>query len=504
MTKRNYSFLLLILILSGCAPKIERPHYLEKELKEADPVKTKLKTKPKLVVPIAWKEKVSINLHNRSILETIRNLANTNKISIRLADELKDRNTSISMHNTPLLEVIKKLCSICGLRIKIRGNEICIVNDEEYEHIHELTFLSNIRTSNTSTNATSCKNDNSQGINIGYAIELTNSSNIDAWKEIRENLMFILKNENKYTINKQAGILITKCTQKEHRKLHLFLKKLHERISTQVLIEIKILSVKLNHALKTGINWNSLNIYDKLVKQSANMVLSSENIDLNPNPLKVLISDNDDSSTLINLLEQFGEVYTISNPTTTVLNNQYTVLKVAENYTYFTVKQSTLHSQDSFRKDSCERFISSQVHTIPIGTIIALQPSINFKNRTINLFIHPTISTVKSEIEDPSIGIMSQGKSILKSKVPIVTTQEMDSTIRVEDGSLVVIGGLIKKHNKKDKQGIPGVSKVDFLGQTEREQVYEEIVLLIRAHILDCPPSNEINSTQDYELNEII
>ncbi len=508
--------LLVFLFLFGCNEKVEPPKQFKEEIRKAKNVNC-VQRKKIISVPCEWKEKINISFSDStSVIEIIKKITQEKKLNLRLDANLKDFKTFFSCKNTSVLEVIKKLCEAANFRIQINNNDIYITEDVEYDHIHEITFLSNIRTSNTNTSIN--PSSNHAGLSVGSSISLNNSHTSDLWKEIEQNLEFILKDTSQtfhknekhstkkrsnYTLNKQAGILIVHGTQQHQKRVHEFLLQVHKRAASQVLIEAKVLSVRLNHEFKTGINWNSLNMYNNAKNwvnstNDVKMAVSSEA--QNNNALKMIVSNDKSENEIISLLEQYGEVFTVSNPTTTVLNNQYAVFKVAENKIYFKLRQSdliTVKGKNITDQDAVRTF-SSDVQTVPVGTILSVQPSVDFRNRTVTLFIHPTISDVVDIIEDPAVTLMSSGKH--KSSIPIISTQEMDSTIRVDDGSLVIVGGLIKKSNKTNKKGIPGVRQVPLLGQTHKEMIHEEVVIMLRAYILDAPNNNLVSSLKDYEL----
>ncbi len=495
---------LISLLLVGCNQKLEKPKQFYEEIKDAKPQNI-VKKQKNIDIPSEWKKHITVNFaENTSIINMIQRLATQHQINLRLSSDLTDSKTFFSCKDTPLLEVIKKLCTVADFKITIEGNEIYIEQDEEHEHIHEITFLSNIRTANTQTNLNPSSENG--GLNIGSSVTVNNDHTSDLWKEIKQNLDFILKSRDQhphYTLNKQAGMLIVRGTQKQQKKIYAFLKQIHKRAASQVLIETKVLSVRLNHSFKTGINWSSLNLYRTLPKIPGTAQIDVNSEIKNNNALKVLISENGNTHEVISFLENYGEVSTLSNPTTTVLNNQYAIFKVAENQVYFKLTKELITSQGIDQKINIVPIFGSEVKEVLVGTILSVQPSIDFRNRTITLFLHPTISDISHTVDDPAVTLMSDNNTAVKSSVPVISTQEMDSTIRVDDGNLVIVGGLIKKSKKQEKRGLPGVRKIPILGQTSNDSVHEETVIMLRAYILDAPENHCITSTKDYELCEL-
>ena len=104
------------------------------------------------------------------------------------------------------------------------------------------------------------------------------------------------------------------------------------RVRRQVLIEATIIEVALNEGHEQGIDWSSL--------------VSGGIFEFAGNPLKTAINlrydRNADPRALISLLDRFGDSRVLSSPRLSVLNNQTALLKVVENYVYFTVKADTV------------------------------------------------------------------------------------------------------------------------------------------------------------------
>ena len=57
--------------------------------------------------------------------------------------------------------------------------------------------------------------------------------------------------------------------------------------------------------------------------------------------------------------------------------------------------------------DNTTEVTSNKKH-LPIGIILSIQPSINFKNRNVTLNIRPTLSRITEEITDPGVAILAK------------------------------------------------------------------------------------------------
>ncbi|QEK38982.1 hypothetical protein [Candidatus Nesciobacter abundans] len=463
-------------------------------------VKSKYKHKS-LEVPKNWSKKISINISNgSSVLDIIKSIGVSNGLNIKFAKDLKDKELNYFCKEKPVLEAIKDISESSGFIIRVSNHGILIDSDEPYDHVHEVMFLSSTRKSNSSTSVNGSGSKGSMSMDIGSSVEVRSESISDTWKELEENLSFFLRSK-KYTINKQAGLMIVNAKQSDHRRIARFLLDLHKRISTQVLIEAKVIFVKLYKEFRTGIDWSTLQISNFFTSPDKVFDISSKSVA--DNALSVLIGkDSQTASSIISLLEKYGELETISNPTTSVLNNQHAIFKVAENKVYFKIYQKTI-SIGGKSIDGVSTIFGSNLHTVPVGTILSVQPSVDFRNRTITMSIHPTISEVHDEKEDPSVAIMLKDNKVpdnIKSQVPVISTQEMDSTIRVNDGDLVVVGGLIKSSRSNNSSGPLGTKKLKFLRKNEKKSDQQEVVIMIKATILDPPENLLVRSLADYEI----
>ncbi len=74
--------------------------------------------------------------------------------------------------------------------------------------------------------------------------------------------------------------------------------------------------------------------------------------------------------------------------------------------------------------------------------------------------------------------------------MPVVTTREADTIVRVKDGETVIIAGLINERKFKDRTGVYGLSMIPLLGPLFRQDTEEtrntEIVLLLTPRIVNA------------------
>ena len=473
---------IMLLLLFGCTQKKIHNDF------KIPRIRQRIYKKPTIEYPKGWSRRVSFNIApGTEVTDVLKELAIQVKINVNI-DQLENANNiSYKVTNMPFLKAIKQICRLCKWKISINQvGDLSITKDEPYVHEHEVAFLSNMRSIKSSANITAINQRSDDQIGMEFRSE----NEMNLWDEIKNNLTFLLKDENikeekvKYSINKQAGLIIAKATQAEHEKIASFLRKIHVRAASQVLIEARIVEIELFDEFIHGINWDLA----PLAKQLAAY-------DSSPQAKADLFSSMANGLTF---LARFGKARTLSNPRTAVLNNQHAIFKAVTNKIYFKLNSSYGSYMVGKAKiaDQSLKMVNSEVHTVPIGIIFIVQPSINFDNDTISLHIRPTVSAIESMAADPAVTLMG-GKS--EQQVPITKESSIDTVIIVKDKEMAVVGGLIRRMDEPGEFGIKKGSFV-FKGTTKNNQ---EIVILVQATILRPDFSQARMPLQAYEVLDL-
>ncbi|MEI8320695.1 MAG: hypothetical protein WCG05_01625 [Alphaproteobacteria bacterium] len=313
-----------------------------------------------------------------------------------------------------------------------------------------------------------------------------------------------------FSIHKQAGIVTVFATEKQHKIIQDFMANLRKKTSTQILIEAKVVEVHLNEEYKSGIDWQRIGHYG-IGAYSSSGPHNGFTGDLNATSMlgtmaqkrSALVSNPETSqvislglsgpslSAMLNFMEAFGTVRTLSSPRLTVLNNQTAILKVAENYIFFDITADRQFLNSSNINYGTLVSATSKPRSIPIGLVMAVQPSIDEESDEVILTLRPTISRLIATKEDPAVQLLNQSlptpSANLKSEFPVVAVREIDSVLRIKSGGIAVLGGLMTEGAETGSAGIPGTadSAVSFLTTSKRQaRVVSELVIFIRATIL--------------------
>ena len=93
---------------------------------------------------------------------------------------------------------------------------------------------------------------------------------------------------------------------------------------------------------------------------------------------------------------------------------------------------------------------------------------------------------VSSELVEPiAESEVGQGNRI---GLPIVNKREMNTWVRVKDGSMLVVGGLITETDAKFDSHLPGTKNIPYLkylfGYEEKNKIKRELIILLRPRIV--------------------
>jgi general secretion pathway protein D len=209
----------------------------------------------------------------------------------------------------------------------------------------------------------------------------------------------------------------------------------------QVLIEAAITEVSLNDDLRYGLQWNFASGTTSTVLTDSSVVT---NLVRAAPGFSFLFQPNNKISTVLNTIETKTKVNVISAPKLLVLNNQTAVLQVGD--------QVPIATQNSTATTDPNAPTINSIEYRDTGVILKVTPRVNGSGRVL-LDVSQEVSDVKSRAASGS-GINS----------PTISTRRISTTVAVQDGEVLVLGGLIRNTQTRDKIGIPFLSQIPVIG----------------------------------------
>jgi len=240
----------------------------------------------------------------------------------------------------------------------------------------------------------------------------------------------------------------------------------------QVLIQAEIIEIKLEDDLHTGIEWekimNNPSIFGTVLTGSfpATTALSSYlNLTMGG------IANGHEFELTLNFLNTLGDLRVLSRPRIAVTNNEEATIHVGSREV--AISGTTSQSGESVVTSDSWEYIDT-------GIMLAVVPTIN-RDGFITMKIKPEITTVTGTV---TTGETGEPRSI----IPIIDTSEAETTVKIKDGSMIMIAGLRKTTDDLDINGIPFLSELPIIGalfgSRDSEKEVKEIIIFIKANII--------------------
>ncbi len=274
--------------------------------------------------------------------------------------------------------------------------------------------------------------------------------------------------------NPETGVISVRATSRQHEKIQEFLDRVLAAARRQVMIEATVAEVQLSDNYQQGIDWSRLRL-DALGFRLVQTAVG--NIAAPASALMEITYTNPDSrlgsiTATAKLLESFGNVKVLSSPKLTVLNNQTAMLKVVDNAVYFTVQATTTQTQTSALTT-----FTTNLQTVAVGFVMNVTPQIG-EGDAVLLNVRPSVSRIIGTVADPNPDLKKAG---VVSEIPVIRTREMESLVRVQDGNIAVMGGLMEDMLDNRDNAVPGLHKLPLVGNlfTHRDDTRRKTELVI-------------------------
>jgi len=214
----------------------------------------------------------------------------------------------------------------------------------------------------------------------------------------------------------------------------------------QVFMEVEIAQVTLSDQFQRGVDWDSIFSSLKGLKLTDAFALSSmaATTPSTISMVKVGTLATDNFSVLLGSLETYGDIKILSRPRIAAINNQEAKIMVGLRDAYVTSTQSTSEGTN---------VVSETIEFIDVGVKLNVVPTIN-EEGFVTMKIKAEVSSASAAPIITSIG----------SRIPIVETSEAETTVKIKDGTMLMIGGLIRDEKRNEISGTPFLSKIPILG----------------------------------------
>ena len=251
----------------------------------------------------------------------------------------------------------------------------------------------------------------------------------------------------------QRRLLVVEDTPSFLNRIGRLLNEL-DRKPKQIYIEAKILEIGLKQTESFGLDWAKIFRSDGGEGTVGTQRLSTPG---SPGLFFELVTPN--VEVFLEALKTRDRLRTLSSPKILAMEDQEaeTIIGDRQGYNITT---------------TVENVTTTSVAFLESGVILRVKPSVDEANRIL-LEIHPEVST----------------GSVSDDGIPTQTTTEVSTTMLVESGETVFIGGLIKHNTQQTREGVPILGDVPLLGRLFSNKaissINTELVVLITPYIID-------------------
>ena len=427
---------------------------------------------------------------------------------------------SVNLKNVTVFEALDAIRELYGYDYKVDGTRIFIQPLTMQTRVFKLNYISGQRkgasdirvisgsVSNSSTTGPTTPGGatTTTGAPTSRAFEtskITTDTETDFWGELKNSLMAIIgdKDGRQVVVSPQSGVVLIRAMPNEIRHVQNYLKATQLSVDRQVMLEAKIIEVQLNSGYQAGINWAafrsglSVGSVAPGTALSTSGPLTSPSLAATPgsalaniatasaataaNGLFGLAYQTSNFAALLSFLNTQGTVHVLSSPRIATLNNQMAVLKVGTDDFFVTNVSSTTVTGTATTT-------TPNVTLQPFFSGIALDvtPQISEEGEII-LHIHPSVSLVTENLKTINLG-----GTLGSLNLPLASSavSETDSVVRVQDGSIVAIGGLMRQSMTDDRSEVPVAGEVPVFGalfrNTNRVSQKRELVILLKTTVV--------------------
>ena len=297
------------------------------------------------------------------------------------------------------------------------------------------------------------------GANEGSTMTVTNTSTINFWGDLAEQLKSFVSETGSFTINSLSGTVVVRDRHRNVEAVAEYLAHVSRNIVRQVDLEVEIYEVALNDNFQLGVNWEKVSqdldttfstLPGQLGLPSAGGLIIQSPVFGGKNPAAgIRIAHQRGSVTaVLDALKQQGNLKVVSKPRLRTLNNQPAVVRVGQDLPVF-VTQTT-------QSPGSPPVISTNesIQTITVGTVLSITPQIA-ADGLVTLDITPAVSRL--------VGTATSATG--NTDAPVIDIRQASSIVRVRDGAMVIMGGLVQDSSSTTQRKVPLLGDIPVLGK---------------------------------------
>jgi type II secretory pathway component GspD/PulD (secretin)/outer membrane protein assembly factor BamD (BamD/ComL family) len=418
------------------------------------------------------------------VLEFVADAANVSVIPSPQLD-LKTRRVSLKVTELPLELALKYLAKNQSLAYRVEQDAILIATGEEFSNEPVQTRVFFLR----------------KGLGP-FALETAavESNRTLAMESIKDLIAQTVPQppDSKFVVDERSGALIVTNTGENLELVERLLSQL-DVTPVQVLIEARFVELTMTELEQVGLESVLTGDYTLTKKKASGGGKGKGNVISRGGGFKFPdLSRQDEGVNLtlegvlsalqfeavLHALEETKKSKTLSAPRVTTLNNQTALIRVVEEFNYPTRYEVSLIQFDINGDGDFDDAGETEFANVPqdlqkrdIGILLNVTPSVGKDLKTITLVLAPEVSQF-SQFRNLGGGVT----------VPEFTSSQLTTSVVIEDGQTVVLGGLMKDTTSEQLMKVPVLGDLPVVGalfrQKEETSTRKNLLIFITARLL--------------------
>jgi general secretion pathway protein D len=449
----------------------------------------------------------SVTINNSlSIGDAIDNLAETCGLTVVVKDagaqhRLKKKLYYVKLKNASLKSFLDTLLKDNDLSYTLHGNKLSIsylvTRTFKVHYItgkRKGTSTANVQVAGASSTNSGSGSTSSGG--EGSTISIESNQEFQFWATIKNEIHHILNtagdgslhytkvgdawigpdgqkweyNPLEPVINPEAGMITVTGTARQIERVSRYIAALTHQLKTQVMIDVRIIDVRINNNKTYGIDWNK--IYSTSLSFSGSYG-AGIGANKSPGSGSFTAAFSGDLTEVLKFLKTQGDVTVVSSPRVMTLNNQPAMISVGQEIYYKLTTTNKVGGSDTATSEG------EEVKSVFAGILLDITPEVDERGM-VTLKINPSITSLANAEDAKTEGA--------RTMPPDIKRRQIAAVIKVKDGDHAILGGLITRSKGTTTDGVPLLQNIPVLGYAFKKKqtidTTDELVLIITPHII--------------------
>ena len=454
-------------------------------------------------------------------------------------------NLTLNLKDVTVLEALETIRELYGYEYRVQGKRIFIEPNTMKTRVFHINYLASRRQGSSDLRVTGSSISVGAGAAAGAAtatptaspaapagagttsavrsndtsrVSMTTDS--DFWGDLNRALASIVgaTEGRSVVVNPSSGVVLVRALPSELGNVEKYLKATQLIAERQVMLEAKIIDVTLADEFQSGVNWGAFKSGPNsrsgigVAQPGATIGVgvaaqtvgtgTAPTLSVTPGQLGSIAASvlgrgfvglafqTSNFAALLNFLETQGNVSVLSSPRIATINNQKAVLKVGTDE-FFVTDLTVSAGTTTATGTTGPATITPQFRSMFSGISLDVTPQIDDEGNII-LHVHPAVTTISESQKSIDLG---GSTGVISVPLAVSRINETDSIVRVQDGNIVAIGGLMRQAQSSDRSQLPGATgfAASALGQRAASLSKRELVILIKPTVIE----NDRAWTQD-------